>query len=360
MTRVIDYWGMGAVENVMLKDKSYSEHPIYKLSNPDLIVGIECEIEGWSVEDELRHVGFHFETDGSLRNNGMEAITKPTKSKYVPALLESLYKHYKITENNYSQRCSTHVHVNCQDMTLEQVKLLALLYQVLERPIFGFIGHDRQDNIFCVPWSQCNLSVDFAHRFIYDPNYTVRSWQKYTALNLLPLRDRGTVEFRHLEGTCDVERITAWLNIIGMMHKYAREHDYSDFKDTIMNMNSVSNYGAFIESVLGEHSRHLTSLPTYQEDISLGVVDCKLCMLSEKEKTETKSKTTAAQVVTETRVDNLMEAIDRFANLRVQPAVPEGFRRAPPPPRPLNVNELWFNVAEEDAAAAEFDTDRPV
>jgi hypothetical protein len=305
MTIVKEYFGLNDVSDLMLKDSSYSEHDVYKAANPDLIVGIECEIEGWNTEEELRHKGFHFESDGSLRNNGMEAITKPTKSKFVPALLEGLYKHYNITNENYSQRCSTHIHVNCQSMTLEQVKLLALLYQVLERPIFGFIGHDRQDNIFCVPWSQCNLSVDFAHKFIYDPNYTIRSWQKYTALNLLPLRDRGTVEFRHLEGTCDLERITAWLNIIGMMHRYACEHDYTDFKSTILEMNSISNYGAFIESVLGEHCVHLISLPSYQQDISLGVIDCKLCMLSERGKTETK-KRTANDLVN--RLDQILAA----------------------------------------------------
>lgn len=285
-----EQFGLAAVSNIMLPDMRYSEHSVYKLANPDLIVGIECEIENWPTHLEYRHIGFHFETDGSLRNNGMEAITMPTKSKFVPTLLEGLYKHFNITDENYSHRCSTHVHVNCQDMTVEQVKLFALLYQVLERPLFGFIGHDRQDNIFCVPWSQCNMSVDFAHKFMYDPNFTIRGWQKYTALNLLPLRDRGTVEFRHLEGTCDIARITAWLNIIGMMHKYACTHNYNEFKDTILNMNSISNYGAFIEEVLGEHCVHLISQPSYQEDISLGVVDCKLCMINEKEDTQPKKK----------------------------------------------------------------------
>ena len=359
MTTIRNYFGMDEVIHMMLKDKSYSEHPVYKLANPDLVVGVECEIEGWNVADELRHIGFHFETDGSLRNNGMEAITKPTKSKYVPALLEGLYKHFNITENNYSQRCSTHVHVNCQDLELEQVKLLALLYQVLERPIFGFIGHDRQDNIFCVPWSQCNLSVDFAHKFIYDPNYTVRSWQKYTALNLLPLRDRGTVEFRHLEGTCDLERITAWLNIIGMMHRYASEHDYDEFKATILDMNSISNYGAFIESVLGEHSVHLTSLPTYQQDIALGVVDCKLCMINEKGKTETKKKVEARALNTE----EVLAAFERRFGVNpaglgrdVAPQDPE----PPRPPAPVNMHELWFNLAEEAVAEARLDPELPI
>ena len=282
MTTIRDLFGLTDVSTMLLNQKKYQILPDYKCANPDLLVGIECEIENWPTTEEYKHFGFTFETDGSLRNNGYEAITAPTYSKHVPYILSTLFARYKITqENNYSQRCSTHVHVNCQNLTVAQVKMLCLLYQVLERPLFGFIGHDRQDNIFCVPWSQCNMSHDFATKFMKDPAHTARYWQKYTALNILPLRDRGTVEFRHLEGTCDIKRINDWLNIIGSMVKYACNYSYEDFRNTILEMNSVSNYGAFIEQVLGEFSYLLTDLPTYQQDISLGVVDCKLCLMTE-------------------------------------------------------------------------------
>ena len=290
MTTIREQFGMRAVEELLLNQRKYLVLPEYTFANPDLLVGIECEVENWPIDQELKHFGFTFETDGSLRNNGYEAITAPTYTKHVPYVLTTLFGRFNITQdNNYSQRCSTHVHVNCQDLTIEQVKLLCLLYQVLERPLFGFVGHDRQDNIFCVPWSQCTMSHDFAYKFMRDPSTTTRYWQKYTALNILPLRDRGTVEFRHLEGTCDVNRIVAWLNIIGSMVKYAKEHSYEDFRNTILEMNSVSNYGAFIESVLREYSPLLTDLPSYQEDISMGVVDCKLCLMTELQQSESKT-----------------------------------------------------------------------
>jgi hypothetical protein len=289
MSTIQEVFGMAPVGALILNQKKYQVLPDYTFANPDLLVGIECEIENWPFDIEKQHFGFTFEADGSLRNNGYEAITAPTYTKHVPYILSTLFKRFNITQdNNYSTRCSTHVHVNCQNMTTEQVKMLCLLYQVLERPIFGFIGHERQDNIFCVPWSQCNMSYDFAHKFMRDPSATTRYWQKYTALNILPLRDRGTVEFRHLEGTCDVKRIVNWLNIIGSMVKFACEYSYEEFRQIILDMNSVSNYGAFIEQVLGQHAYLLTDLPTYQEDIALGVVDCKLCLISEVANSKTK------------------------------------------------------------------------
>ncbi len=293
MSTIQEVFGMAPVGALLLNLKKYQVLSEYTFANPDLLVGIECEIENWPFDIEKQHFGFTFEADGSLRNNGYEAITAPTYTKHVPYILSTLFKRFNITQdNNYSTRCSTHVHVNCQNMTTEQVKMLCLLYQVLERPIFGFIGHERQDNIFCVPWSQCNMSYDFAHKFMRDPSATTRYWQKYTALNILPLRDRGTVEFRHLEGTCDIKRIVNWLNIIGSMVKFACEYSYEEFRQIILDMNSVSNYGAFIEQVLGQHAYLLTDLPTYQEDIALGVVDCKLCLISEVANSKTKKAAT--------------------------------------------------------------------
>jgi len=162
---------IGAVSNLMIGDRNYQSHKTISMSSPDLIVGLELEIEGWEY-GVPKFVGFSFEEDGSLRNNGMEAITKPTKAKYIPRLLENFFNHFEITEDNYSTRCSTHVHVNCQDLTTDQVQIICLLYQVLERPLFGFIGHERDGNIFCVPWNQCNLTFDFVRKFTEDPTHT--------------------------------------------------------------------------------------------------------------------------------------------------------------------------------------------
>lgn len=301
MTTIRERFGVSDVSTMLLNQKKYQVLTDYTYANPDLLVGIECEIENWPFDIEQRHFGFTFEDDGSLRNNGREAITAPTYTKHVPYILKTLFDRFKITqENNYSTRCSTHVHVNCQDLTIEQVKMLCLLYQVLERPLFGFIGHERQDNIFCVPWSQCSMTSDFAYKFMNDPAVTTRYWQKYTALNILPLRDRGTVEFRHLEGTCDLKRIVNWLNLIGCMVKYARENSYEEFRETVLQMNSVSNYGAFIEQVFREYSPLLTDQPSYQEDIALGVVDCKLSLMTEVSVSKTKKSlpTAPARTVT--------------------------------------------------------------
>ena len=259
-----------------------SRHGQVPIPSPDVAIGIELEIENWGERDQ-RHPGFVFTTDGSLRNNGIEAITKPVRMMHAPNLLSGFFKRFEVTEDNYSERCSTHVHVNAQDMTLEQVATLVLLYQTLERVLFAFVGHDRDKNIFCVPWSQSNLTYNIVNQIAYDPNYVFGKWAKYTALNLVPLRARnqGTVEFRHLHGTCDMNVIHNWLTLIGRMREYAVNTPMSQLKGLLENMNTVSNYAYFMEMVFQSDLGIVTNIPNYEEMLSAGVTDTKFMMFQE-------------------------------------------------------------------------------
>ena len=219
MSTIRQLYGLQDVNERLLADKNYRAVAVH---NPDLIVGLELEIERWPTPPEdCRHRGFTFTSDGSLRNSGVEAITKPTKLKNIPNLLKSFFTHFEVTEDNYSDRCSIHVHVNCQDLSVEQVRTICLLYQAVERILFNFVDDSRRGNIFCVPWCESGVADRFVPRFLDDPVSTIRIWQKYSALNLLPLRELGTIEFRHLEGTCDLGKIITWLDIISHIFSYA-------------------------------------------------------------------------------------------------------------------------------------------
>jgi len=338
MTTIKEIWNNQDVSRIMLADKWYKEHPEYKLVNPSLIVGLELEIEGWDVDEEASHRGFSFTSDGSLRGASIEAITKPTYSKFVPHLLEGFYQHFEVKQRNYSERCSTHVHVNCQNLTKHQLRNVCVLYQALERVLFAWIGEEREQNIFCIPWYQCNISNKFVYKFLSDSDSAVRRWQKYTALNLLPIREQGTIEFRHLEGTCDITRITAWLNIIGSIFKYACEVTYKELRATIANMNSVSNYGAFVENVFGEYATLLTALPAYKELLAMGIVDCKLLLVDDNRVQEAAPQPVIAAPAAEdiyTRVimDDAVDALPREPDRQLTTAEIDAMMAAARQPR---------------------------
>jgi hypothetical protein len=282
-----DMFGLPKVENYIVDDRHYNLGQTAVVL-PNTYVGIELEIEGCRRGVDTLGGLLNQHEDGSLRNNGVEAVTCPMKMKFVEDLLHRFFTENEITERNYSDRCSTHVHVNVQDMTMEQVRSIALVYQTVERLLFhAFIGEERENNIYCVPWYQAGFTVAVMEKLALDANQ-IRHWVKYTALNMLPIREKGTIEFRHLKGTCDVEHIMTWLNLIGSIVKYGSNTAYDDVAKLIMEMNTVSNYEMFIRSVFGEYAHVLMASPNYQNILAFGVVDSKLLLVKTKKQAANK------------------------------------------------------------------------
>jgi hypothetical protein len=142
------------------------------------------------------------------------------------------------------------VHTNCQDLTFEQLNVLITLYQVFERSLFDFIGEGRDKNIFCVPWYETTLSSSIITRIQEQGGGALKGWQKYTALNLLPLTTQGTIEFRHMAGTNDIAKILEWLRIIGCMYAYTADHPLiGELRAKVVELNTNSQYRAFFNEV---------------------------------------------------------------------------------------------------------------
>lgn len=258
-----------------------------KMAAPNLIVGLELEIENFDPDANREFSGVTFTEDGSLRGSddgiGIEVITMPIKAKHLASLLGTFYECYDIDESNYTERCSTHVHMNVQDMTYEQLAVLCLLYQTVETLLFAYAGKERQDGIFCVPWNQCGISYSIVEKledFSKGVKNPLRQWQKYSALNLIPIGSQGSVEFRHLEGTCDVARILGWVNILSRMYNYAMEHSLSQVQQEIISMNTVSNYREWMDRVFMDHA-DLLRIPGFERELAAGVVDSKLALIKE-------------------------------------------------------------------------------
>lgn len=148
--------------------------------------------------------------DGSLRNHGIEFITKPLTFERSLKVFETLHDSLVLGPNPYTVRTSTHVHVNMCNMNMDEVKEMLLTYALLEPVFFAAVKPERQHNIHCVPLNYTLLPSIYASP-IQD---IVKSWSKYSALNLIPLRTQGTVEFRHLHGTGDFEVYKRWLTLL--------------------------------------------------------------------------------------------------------------------------------------------------
>jgi len=148
--------------------------------------------------------------DGSLRNNGIEFITKPVGYTEALKLFNELHDGLELGPNPYTTRTSTHVHVNMASLSLPQIKHFLLSYALLEPAFFEVAGEVRKHNIHCVPLSFTLLPSLYNK----DIKELIRNWSKYSALNLVPLRTQGTVEFRHLYGTGDKMVYQQWLSML--------------------------------------------------------------------------------------------------------------------------------------------------
>lgn len=256
--------------------QAFAKHPDH-----ELIYGIELEIEHASFDWEM--AGFRATEDGSLRNGGVEYVSVPM---YYPALAYSLtqfFSKFRPDEFNYSERTSIHVHTNCQDLTIEQLKNVLILYQVFEDVLFAWIGHDRDKNIFCVPWSQTRTThkiLDEIESFIKMSSV---ERNKYTALNLVPIQSQGTLEWRHMHGHGNVERILQWLRIIGHVYRVARSMDHKEVRELCVNLNTTSQYDQLLDMVFKDEATALR-IPGYRLLLENGVLNMKYSLFTKANK----------------------------------------------------------------------------
>lgn len=223
-------------------------------SNAPLRFGTEYEIEDvadWNYNgDWVGKYGISSEEDHSLRNSGKEFKTKPLTFQDSLDCFEALHSNLSLGSDPYSERTSTHVHMNMGHFTEEQVKQLLLTYALYEPLFFSYVGMSRQESIFCVPLSYTSLPNHYAKPLAY----LYEKWHKYTAFNLLPLHSFGTVEFRHLGGTGDFFKYERWLTAIKNLHNCI----YVDKFDPLSFIKEGGNYI--------EHARNL--FPMFTEGLS--------------------------------------------------------------------------------------------
>lgn len=315
------------------------------VSNPSLLYGVELEIENMRYYADIRIPdGVLWKEDHSLRNNGMELVTDPMTASVLHCVLEKFFTAAKLSqERNYSERCSVHVHANCLNMTLEQIASVCLLYQVFEGVLFNWIGNDRNKNIFCVPWSETQLHYGLINN-IKDQNVykgAIKQWHKYTALNLLPLTRYGTLEFRHMAGTCDLNQIFTWVNLIGRLFYVATTRTLEDIKKYIIDLNSTSAYRQTLDNIFDKWGEVLKR-DNYEAALEEGVLSMKYSLMAAKEKKPTLSSFFEQAEVAARQQRNLEEE-NRIARARLAARIQET-----PPERPIRGTD-WppANPAQE-------------
>ena len=263
-------------------------------ADAQLLYGVELEIENIQDADALVYGigGINHIEDGSLRNNGREFITQPMTFSVKQHVLSNFFGKAGFTARNYSDRTSVHVHCNVQDLSPEELASVLLLYQVYEGLLYDFVGGERDKNIFCVPWSETQLSFSIINSLSSGDSAKIiglKNWQKYTGLNLLPIFSQGTIEFRQMPGTADLQHILNWLNLIGSLFNYSRKNNLKDIKAKFVELNTTSAYRTLTEQVFNQWAYLLLSNSQYWNKMEEGVLNMKYMLLQDKSKNSSKS-----------------------------------------------------------------------
>jgi len=241
-------------------------------------VGVEIEVE--KVLSGITLAGtWRYDNDGSLKDNGAEFVTIPIKAKYLEIELRRLFSSIKKSEATC--RCSTHVHLNVRDFTLEELKVFLAIYMVFEKSLYNFSGA-RWNNNYCVPLFNTSSEVlNFVSRLDRMSMKDFPTFMhKYSGLNTCPIYGGesklfGTVEFRHMEGTKDTTYILNWINLIISLKIFAKKTRFIDLNVHLQTMNTTSGYYWLAKEVFGNWVHLITEQKSFKSDVESCITKAK-------------------------------------------------------------------------------------
>lgn len=274
-----EYFGLSD-PGILLDCKKHFPNPSIGLEviDSDQGVGIEVEVENHQLKKHANAQVWVLKGDGSLRNNGVEYITLPIAARWAPAALEDLLSSSLDNACCFGPRTSIHVHLDMQQYQTQEVMDVVLLYTMLEGLFYKFTGRGRIKNIYCVPVFDTSLLKGQAVRG--HMGATTEVWSKYSGLNLVRLRDLGTLEFRHMHGTFDVRKISIWIRLLTKLCTYTQKMGTEHIRKLCLMGPHKLDMAALLTEIFDNDAQHLK----YEsfEDVRKGVDAVKLAFTSGK------------------------------------------------------------------------------
>lgn len=217
------------------------------------------------------------ENDGSLRNIGLEFVSTILWPHHVDAALQGILP--AVRQGTCSWRAGIHVHVDASDLDEVQLRYMAKVYAMLEPVIFAWEGTSRDQSRFCVPWYTCTTGVrsmfEAVSRNAQVINDAFQRFGKYTALNMIPLCNLGTVEFRHMQTVADIGKIKDYINLcLGIVNAGRNKIDAPKLL-------SSSGTRYFIREIFGTHADFLMNMTELETLLWRGMDTANAIALSE-------------------------------------------------------------------------------
>lgn len=175
----------------------------YEVINALKNAGINVEAAGYG--SSVRENCWKVQPDGSI--NGWEIVSPPlTDTEELKKVVHVLRKELKVRCN---KKTGLHVHHDISDLNLNQIKNLYRLYNKYEaNAIYSIINPSRRRSSYCSPISPLMEKIESASTIEDFKNVT---HSRYYNLNQKAYIKYGTIEFRHHQGTTNINEILAWI-----------------------------------------------------------------------------------------------------------------------------------------------------
>jgi len=212
------------------------EIPHHEAVRTNKCLGLELEYEQVNLSSSpVPRDYWDVTSDGSLRNGGVEFISRPLLFEETDAALMALQRCTEAMGAVATERCGLHVHLNMRTFTVGQLWSLFAIYALMEPTIFATYAEDREDSMFALPlWKnhaqqramQRDIAVLRNGRLSEGEDICeIVSCCKYTAMNTSSLYRFGTVEMRQPYCTTEYDAILSWVDFLKRMVNMAETYD---------------------------------------------------------------------------------------------------------------------------------------
>lgn len=208
------------------------------------------------------------EVDGSLKAAfSYEFVSAPSSLAETKTALNDLFQ---IMAGNIqdSMRAGTHIHINCQMLTMKQLFNFIILYLLVEDCLSQDMGEDREGNFFCLRASDAEIiNMGMEHLIkslsLYDcPIFANENW-RYGAMNCVSIYKFGTLEFRALKTPVDsFKPIEDWAELLLTMREAAKGFESPS---QIVSSMSMEGHDAILDRALGKFADRVKSKKGYKE-----------------------------------------------------------------------------------------------
>lgn len=228
-------------QNSMLKLSSKD----FKVTSPNRYVGVEIELSKAGLRkldspswENLAAYCSAVKNDGSVRGDGMELNTIPSRGSAFHKQMSVISKSLRTLRAKADNSCGLHVHVDASDYKGKDAFKLAFLWSLIENEMYLAIPQDRRSSRYAAPMApQTKERILRARHRLSDVHVRqvvgrFNMYDRYRGLNFTAYsEDRPTFEFRLHEGTSNGKEITLWAMVCANIVSFAKNKSVKYIRD---------------------------------------------------------------------------------------------------------------------------------